>query len=271
MDSFVAFDKQYPIQRVPIFNMQLARGVRMRKLLIVLLVAVAASAAILASARLYYIQTEAGGELFWNNEEAVIFISESQVGYSFRYLYYPVLWVRWHIPFGAPGPVADHSSALVITVTSDRIQKYRVDNFRLGRVSPFKGAFYGANMLPGGQLMKWSGTRFVPVSADEAKAFGAYVRNLPTGPAFSDVEGWSKQTIVGNISKYIVNNKETDRTLLVDIRGENLTFVMNSGFFTRNAYIILERPGASPETIWQLNEKFHRISKKRFTSVFGSR
>lgn len=95
-----------------------------------------------------------------------------------------------------------------------------IDNFWLGSVSPFQGVLYAGNMLPGGTLMKWSGTQFERPSPDEANRFYANAANLPAGPSYDNVEGWSKRTAAGEVtSESPTKFQEKDAKVTVQLGG----------------------------------------------------
>jgi hypothetical protein len=71
--------------------------------------------------------------------------------------------------------------------------------------------------------------------------------------------------IIRKSSKVFV---EEDK-LTVEIAGKPLSFVMNSGSISREAYVDLIRPGQPPERIWHLDERPHRVSRAEYYRVFG--
>jgi hypothetical protein len=49
-----------------------------------------------------------------------------------------------------------------------------------------------------------------------------------------------------------------------------MTFIMNSGYDSHEAFIDLLRPGKSPERIWHLNERPERVSGATYKQIFGN-
>jgi len=230
---------------------------------------------LLLSLRVYYVRADSGGELFWNADNAYIFIGVTDRGYRFSYLGYLVEQVREIFPFGASAPSDKRFSVVVLHVTPSAVQRYLIDDFWLARVEPFQGTLYAANMLPGAGFMKWSGTRFEPTSTEEAERHHEYMIKLPTGPpagpSYDNVEGWSKRTVVGKIvSESSTVFVEKDSTVTIDAGGNQLMFVMNSGFISHEAYIDLARPGRPPERIWHLDANAHRVDRADYKRIFES-
>ncbi|MGC1106367.1 MAG: hypothetical protein WA876_07500 [Candidatus Acidiferrales bacterium] len=223
----------------------------------------------------YWIRNESGGWLLWNTEDVYIFIDVRVDGFRPTYLGFVGQEIKGMFPFGGPTPDEQHLSVLVLHVTRDAVQQDTIDNCWLGGgPEPFHGELYAGNMLPGGKFMKWTGTHFEPATSEEMKKFHEYAINLPkgppAGPSYDHVEGWSKRTLAGEvIRKSPTDYVEKDNTATIEVDGEPLTFVMNSGFVTRRGYIDLIRPGQPPERIWRWNEDPHFVSRAEYYRLFG--
>ncbi|MFZ0639304.1 MAG: hypothetical protein WAM59_06375 [Candidatus Acidiferrales bacterium] len=224
--------------------------------------------------RVYDVRIDAGGTLFWNADEAYFFIGMVDRGYDFSYLGDVIEQVREIYPLGASPSNYTHCSLLVLHITSNSIQQYSIDDFLLAEgPEPFEGTLYLTNDLPGGGAIKWLGNSFKPTTPEEDKRVHEYAISLPQGPpmgpSYDNVQGWSKRTVVGQIirksSKVFV---EEDSKVTVEIAGKPLTFVMNSGFISHDAYIDLIRPGQPPERIWHLDERPHRVSRGQYYRIF---
>jgi hypothetical protein len=241
------------------------------------LIALAIVVALLLSLHVYYIQTGSGGDLFWNSEDAYVFIGMADRGYRFSYLGFLMEQIKELYPFATSLPSDKHFSVLALHVTPDLVQHYSVDNFRLGSApEPFHGMLYAGNMLPGGGLLKWSRTQFEPITPEEAGKYYQYARELPkgppAGPSYDNVEGWSKRTVGGDVIRESPTNYvENNSTATIELGGKLLTFILNSGFISHEAYIDLIRPGQPPERIWHLDEHMHRVSRAEYYKVFGNR
>ncbi len=223
--------------------------------------------------RVHTVRTDAGGELFWNSDNVYFFIGMVDRGYNFSYLGYVVEIIREIYPLGASGPEVSHCSMLVLHVTPNSIQQYTIDNFCSSGIEPLNGSFYDANELqPNGPLMRWSNGRFEPVTPEEQARLQLAMRSgrIPPGPSYNDVEGWSKRPVVGEIVTKPLNiTVEEDSKVTVEIGGEQLTFVMNSGFISHHAYVDLIRPGQLPKRIWYLDGAPHRISGSEYNRIFA--
>ena len=222
--------------------------------------------------RVHVVRVDSNGSLFWNTKDAYVFISIGELGYNFSYLGYVVEIVREIYPLGASGPEDSHCSMLVLHVTPDSTQQYTIDNFCSTGIEPLQGVFYSGNRMPGGQIMKWSGERFEPTTAEEQEKLQHAMLSgqIPPGPSYNDVEGWSKRPVVGEIVTKPLNiTVEEDSKVTVEIGGEQLTFVMNSGFISHHAYVDLIRPGQPPERIWHLDGAPHRISGSEYNRIFA--
>lgn len=224
--------------------------------------------------KVYYVRNEASGWVFWNEKTAYVFIGETTDGRPFSYIGLAVEEIRDIFPFGASAPTDHHSSVIVFRLTPSTTRKYSIDNFSLGAIEPFQGTLYVANMLPGGQMMKWSGTNFESATAIELAELRAYLINpsntRTAGPSYDNVEGWSKRTIAGDIVRRSPTNYlEKDAELTIELYGERLEFVMNSGLISKYAYVDLRRPDQPQERIWQLDERPHRVSMVEDGEIFG--
>jgi hypothetical protein len=276
MEPSVTIPKRYSVSGLPSVNMQLELSM-FRKKLTGILIAVVALVALLLSLKVYIIRTDSRGALLWNADNAYFFIGMADRGYRFSYLRYLAEELRESLPFGASSPSDNHFSALVLHVTPDSVQRYSTDNFWLGSdPDPFQGELYAGNMLPSGGFMKWSGTHFEPATPEEAEKFHEYAISLPKGPPagpnYDNVEGWSKRTLAGEIvSESPTNPVEKDSKVMIEVDGNQVTFVMNSGYVSQEAYIDLIRPGQPPERIWHLDEHPHRVSRAEYYKIFGNR
>jgi hypothetical protein len=237
-------------------------------------IAVAIMLILTLSLKLYYVRSQSWGWLFWNNQTAFVFIGEDDQGYRFSCLGYGLERIRDVFPFGGSAPVAHHASATVLQATPNSVKSYSVDDFRLGVVEPFRGMLYVPNMLPGGKMMKWAGTHFVPVTTAELQDLHKYLigpNGPPAGPSYNQIEGWSKRTIAGEVvDGSPATSVEKDSNVTIRLDGQELTFVMNSGFVRKQAYIDVTTNGHS-RRIWQLDGRPHRVSKLEFRELFAKK
>lgn len=227
----------------------------------------------------YWIRNESGGWLFWNTEDAYIFINVRVDGFRPTYLGLVGQEIEAIFPFGAPTPDEKHLSVLVLHVTLGGVKQYTIDNCWLGSgPEPFHGELYAANMITG-KDMKWSYDHFEPISEEKQLSLQAALRGdnnyfkSTAGPSYDHVEGWSKRTVAGNFIYKTENNRtvsiENDSRLTIKVAGQNLTFLMNSGFVTRHGYIDLVRSGQPPERIWRWDEYPHLVSRAEYDRIFA--
>lgn len=242
---------------------------RAKKIKFGILIAIAIILVLSPFLKAYWIRNESGGWLFWNTEDAYIFINARVDGFRPSYLQFVGQQIEAMFPFGAPTPDEKHLSALVLHVTRDAVKQYEIDNFWLSDApEPFHGELYEGNM-------KWSYDHFVLATEDEVSNLEATLRNgkIPPGPSFDHVEGWSKRTVAGNFITKTLNHRtvtiEKDFTLTIRVAGQELTFIMNSGFVTRHGYIDLVRTSQAPERIWTWNEDPHLVSRAEYYRLFG--
>jgi hypothetical protein len=176
------------------------------------------------------------------------------------------------LPFGASPPEKKHHYAVVLHVTGDGVQCYSVDNFVVRpHVLAVGKDISAGNYLEQTTPTKWSGTHFEPMTPEEQNQFRDSSQTIPAGPAYDNVGGWSRRTVGGEVvgrspTAYTESNAEV--TIALD--GKPLTFTMNSGFISHEAFIDLSHPGHAPERIWQLDENARRVSAETYNTLFGS-
>lgn len=233
----------------------------------------AALVGLLLFSDVYYIQDQAWGDLFWNAESAYVFIGIDSRGSPYSLLGFAVEVVREMFPFGASAPRDRHSSVVVLRITPDSVQRYSQDDFWLSTITPFQGVLYTNNRLHDRESVKWSGFQFEPTTPDEDSKFIEYFRSSPElrpkGPSYDNLQGWSKRAVAGEVvSESSTVSVEKDARVTIELNGKPLTFVMNSGFLTQEAYIDFMRPNQPPERIWYLDERSHRVSKTEYERMF---
>lgn len=225
-------------------------------------------AALIVVVRAYCVQYQFHGSLVWNDDVAYIFIGEGIDGWDLSYLGSGLALIEAVFPFGGPAPTDRHGSTLVLRLTANSVQSFAIGHFAFGDIDPLEGTLFAPNMLPGGHMMKWCGDHFEPATATETQNLFRYVASLPKGPPlsinFDNVQGWSRRIVVGDVVNEVKDGRlspiEKDSHVTIEIDGQQLTFAMNSGFISKQAYIDLIRPGRPTERIWQLDERFHRVS-----------
>jgi hypothetical protein len=228
----------------------------------------------LASLRVYYVRDESNGSLLWNDKEAYAFIGVGEYGYNFSYLGWLREGIKEIFPFGASAPNDKHYYLEVLRITPQKIQRSSVDNFYLGSPpSAFGQNIYGGSLLDAhAGPMKWSETHFEALSPKEQAELqnANYAGELPTSPSYNNIGGWSRRMVGGEVVRESPTvSLEKDARVAIELDGTPLTFVMNSGFISREARIDLARPGTPTAIIWQLNENARRVSKGTYKQTFG--
>jgi hypothetical protein len=205
-----------------------------------------------ASLHMYYVSSGAGEDLFWNADEADVFLTVADRGYRLNYFQY----VGEHIVESFGGvrlPNDQHFSAFVFRVTPEGVQRYVADNIYLGTLDIFEGSVYGRN-LNNEMLMKWTETRFEPATPEEQQRFSP--AKLPSTPNYDDFDGWSKRAgLVG--------------TLPIQVGGKVITLVVKSGRMNGIVSVDLLRAGRPAERIWESNDEPRRVSKVEYERTFG--
>lgn len=241
----------------------------LRKRLLIALIVLGIVLLVLGSLNVFYVRTEANANLLWDRDTAYLFIGLNDQGRHFSYLRFIFEEIREIFPFGASAASDKQSSLLVICVTPDSIQRYTISHFWPARFAPLSGVLYVGNMLPGGALMKWSGTQLEPTTDIERSQLQLALQTgrLPSGPSYDNIEGWSKRAVVGDVVG-ASSSVEKDSSVTVELGGVQLTFVMNSGFVDHEAHVDLVRPDHPSQRVWSLNERPRRVSRAEYESIF---
>jgi hypothetical protein len=227
----------------------------------------------MATLHVYYVRDVGGGTLLWNGTNAYVFIGIADYGYRFTYLTLMREWVFEIFPFGASPPTHKHSRALVLAITPTGVTRYSFDNFWISSPPyPYGQNIYAGNLLstiPG--PTKWAGTHFEPISPQEQQEIhkAQQAGTIPASPSYDNVGGWSRRMIGGQVEQKSPHEYvENDGKVTIELGGEPLTLVMNSGFVSRHAYIDLLRPGHASERVWDLNENSRRVDDATYRQIF---
>ena len=241
----------------------------LKRTAVALLIVLAAVVIFAVSLHVYFVRGDEAAELFWNQTEAYLFVPVTQFGYRMTYLGYLHAMMK-EMLLGVTRPSEKHCSLVVLRITPTSVQRYTADNISISGAEAFDGALYAFDMVPGGTLMKWSSNRFEAVPKDEAKRYYANVSKLPSGPSFDNIAGWSKRTAAGQVLRRSPTDYvENDAKVTLTVSGKEMTFVMNSGYITHQAFVDLIRPGHAAQRIWQFDERPHRVSKSEYEKIFG--
>ena len=229
--------------------------------------------------KVYLVRGSAGGVLYWNPNEALLFMTAASSGVHmshFRYALLPLLeGVR---VIGLPDDERC-SQVIVIHVTDQDVQRYETDLYR-DAGEPYCGFNY---VLFGGRffavswpkLWKWSGTSFERPTPDE---YGAYAAALASGKTvsqypwyFDNVDSWSMRQFGSVGPKYQFKGRPVTLTQL-SLNGQPVSFIFSGETFPQMPIAVdLVRSGQSPQTIWSFDGRPHRISKVEYERVFAKR
>jgi hypothetical protein len=230
---------------------------------IALLVVLALVISTLALVRLHYVRSGAVGDLIWNSDEAYVFLSVYQYGNTFSCLGVVGEMVKEGFPFGASPPKNKHYYATVLHITPGSVEHFTVDNFRIGSPAfPVGQNVYAGNLLAETGPMKWYGSHFQVTTPEEKEEVRKALQLIPPGPNYDNVGGWSKRAID------LVSPGKGDQ-ITIQIAGKPITFTIQSGFTSSEAFIDLTRSAQAPERIWQLDEKTKRVSLDTYKQIFG--
>jgi hypothetical protein len=210
-----------------------------------------------------------GGVLYWNANEALLFVAESnegaRMGYA-RYMLEPLVVGLGHILQPSDKRC---TRFLVIRVTDKDVQRYDTDLYRyLGeqgcdfQPELFEGNFYAVSWP---KLWKWSENHFERPTPQEYGAFATALfgaKNVSQHPwEFDNVDGWSMRGFGQTPPKY-----------QLVLNGQPVTLAFHGETWPPAPLSVdLIRPGQPPQTIWSFDGRPRRVSKTDYESVFGKR
>jgi hypothetical protein len=213
-----------------------------------------------------------GGVLYWNANEALLFVAESNEGARMsyaRYMLEPLVVGLGHVLQPSNKRC---TRFLVIRVTDKDTQHYDTDLYRFAeepycgfQTAIFEGRIY-SGYLAQDKLWRWSGTEFDPATPEEVRAFDAAKVALTTASRphpweFDNVDGWSMRGFGQTPPKY-----------QLVLNGQPVTLVFHGETWPPAPLSVdLIRPGQPPQTIWTFDGRPHRVSKSVYQHVFEQR
>ena len=212
--------------------------------------------------KVYVVRDQAGGTLYWNANEALLFMGGGSSGAHMSYLRYamePLLVSMGDVRSPDDGRC---SQILVIQITDNDVRRYNTDVDCVAAYDVFEGRIYA---VQGPRIWKWSATHFEPATPEEVRAFdvgkvAATTASSPHPWQFDNVEGWSMRKFGQTIPKYqLVLN---DQPVTIQFSGETWP--------QQPISVDLIRPSKGSQRIWSLDERPHRISKTEYENVFGN-
>lgn len=241
----------------------------LKKLLIVLIV-VAAILFLASYPKVYVIQGSAGGSLFWNANEALLFMA---AGSSGAHMSYPRYALEPYLSGLASVRLPNDeicSQIVVIRITDKDVQRYDTQLSRYAeepycgyKLAPFESQIY-EGYLAKDKIWKWTENGFEPATSEELREFDA--ANVPQVNAsrphpweFDDVEGWSMRGLGLTTPKYDIV-----------LHGQPLTILFH-GESWPPAPISLEliRSGQPAQTIWSFDGRPHPVTKAEYKRTFA--
>lgn len=208
------------------------------------------------------------GRLYWNTDEALLFIAEVNDGAEMSYARYALepLFLR----FGHVRSASNQrcSRILVIRITSHGIEPYDTDLHQYAQepycgfhFDLFRGHIYAVSWP---KLWVWSGTGFAPAGPDELRTFAAakIAKASSEHPwRFDDVDGWSMREF-----------GQTPPTYRVVLGGQPMTVIFHAASWPPAPLSVeLIRTGENPQTIWSLDERARRVSRVEYEHLFAKR
>jgi hypothetical protein len=224
-------------------------GLSLLALLIIITVAV--------SLRVYGKREAANGVVFWDRNEAFVFLNVVRHGYHFSYLYLLVEFPMELLGY-VPTPNDTRWEVVVLRVSQDSVQTVEMQRLRLGPYVLFGESIYAVD-ADDATLWKWNGTQFEKTNTQEQLEIrenwnDAKVVGHPIRPDFDAVNGWSARDDVAT------------RTLKIDFQGATITLV-GKDFFS-NESIQLMKDGRPTATIWEMDKRPKKISRREYGVLF---
>jgi hypothetical protein len=235
-----------------------------RKRNLAILIIIAGILFVLVYVQIYVTRGGANGVLYWNSDDALMFIGENLEGAHMsplRYALQPYL-NQW----GDVRSRDDLTCAriLVIRVTDKDVKTYVTDlpthiggnercisNFKL-----FDGQIYA---LSWPKLLRWTGSGFERPTAQE---YGAYARQTPDFEPhpweFDNRDGWSMRELGA-----------TPHDSPIVLHGQSMTITFHGRTWPPKPISIdLVRSGQPLQTLWTFDEQPRTVSKSQYYASF---
>jgi hypothetical protein len=235
----------------------------MRKKALIVIIVASAVVVALASLKIYSIHDAAGGTLFWNKEEAILFLDVVNRGHRSTYLRL-LVEIPEEILGGVLSTDDQRSSAIVLRFTPDAVQRYTKEDIHLGDYQFVQGNIYSRD--DDGVLWKWAGMHFEQANSQEQRSLEEQQRNfrLPehlSGPEFDAVNGWS--------ARYALLNRTPEARFPMKVGNQTLTLAVRK---TPNDFSIdFVGPSGASETVWSLGRRARKVSRSESEHTFQKR
>lgn len=217
--------------------------------------------------KVYVLRGSAGGSLYWNASEALLFMSGGSSGARMSYLRYEL--EPFAVGMGHTRPPDDErcTGTLVIQITDKDVRSFDTNLYRYAQepycgmgTAVFQGRIY-EGYLAEGKIWRWSGTQFELPAPEDLRGFdaGRYAAALGSHPwEFDNIDGWSMRAL----------GSTTPRSQMV-LNGQPVTIIFHGETWPPAPVSVdLIRPGQSPQTIWTFDGRPHRVSKSEYERLF---
>ena len=224
-----------------------------KKAAVAMLIAVVATVVVtMVTVKTYPVRlVDNGAELWWDADEAYLFIGTSRLGWQRNYLEFYLDIVANYLRLSRPAQNT-RSAVVVLRLTLDGVEQHIFENASVGSYRVFEGHIY---TYENRSLLRWSGTRFEHVSADEERRFAG--AKIPSGEFFS-VNGWSYRCCVLHRR---AGGGETE--FAIELGGQQLVLKVNDDVGV-SVTVDLQRPNQQSQRIWSLDERPRRVSKDEY-------
>jgi hypothetical protein len=243
----------------------------MTKKAVFAILVVVASLGVLLMRPIYAMQGFGSGEVYWNKDQALVYMTKNVLGAHMSFLRYVA--EPFFLDLGQVRMRNDIACAntVVIRITDKDVEAldpglptYFGHECEIG-MRYFAGHFYAVSWP---KLWVWNGTNFERPTPEEygayATAFAAHT--LPPGAdveisgKFDNIDGWSWRSF----------SKGPNYDLTVN--GEHITLIFG-GLLRPNTpqapySLDLIRPGQSAQRIWYFDGRPHRVSKDEYFTTF---
>ena len=243
----------------------------MAKKYLIVLIVVAGIVFLLVYPKVNVVRGSAGGALYWNTNEALLFMGGGSDGARMSYPRYFSEPLLASLRFVRPLDDSRCSQAIVIRITDKDIQRYDTDVGCVAAYDVFEGHVY-AVYLP--KLWEWVGTHFEPATVGERDFQAGRATSMPASRShpweFDNIDGWSMRKLGAVGPKYQFKGRPVTLTQ-VNLGGQPVYFIFSGETFPRMPISVdLVRSGQSPQTIWSFDGRPHRVSKTEYERIFGN-
>jgi hypothetical protein len=234
----------------------------MRKKIFVTSIVLAVSLFVIINPKVYVIRDAADGTLYWDTNEALLFVGTTSSGVRFSYPRYAIEPVLESLGDVRIPDDKRCSQILVIRVTDKEVQRYITgleqyaeEPYCFTHYVLFNGRIY-VGYLAQQKVWRWSSNQFQPATETEFRGFNPL--KSAHGSQFDNIEGWSmRENALGRVDSYRIT-----------LNGQPLTLVSSGRKWPRGEISLdLIRPGQAPQRIWSNDERPHVVTKTEYQRI----